>query len=60
MNTREKNAVRDSLNNRLRVATPQAHIRKTLALKADKRRNDAVQERLATDDSYVRIGFCLL
>ena len=60
MNTREKKPIRSFLNNRLRVATPQAHIRKTLALKADKRRNDAVQERLATDNSYVWIGFCLL
>ena len=55
-----KERIWGSLDDRLCVATPQAHIRKVLAPKPRERRDISVEKRLATDNSNIQIGFRLL
>ena len=55
-----KERVWGSLDDRLCVATPQAHIGKVLALEPRERRDNPIKKRIATDNSDIRIGFRLL
>src|SRR6202020_3333586 len=55
-----KERVWGSLDDLLRVAPPQAHIRKALAPEPRERRDKPIKKWLATNDSDTKIGFRLL
>src|ERR1700722_8900830 len=55
-----KERVWGSLDDRLCVATPQAHIRKAPPPEPRERRDKPIKKRLATDNSDIQIGFRLL
>ena len=55
-----KECVRSRLDNGLSVAAPQAHVGELLALDPGKRRDDAVEKRLAADNPNIGIGLRLL
>ncbi len=55
-----KECVRGRLDKGLSVAAPQAHVGELLALDPGKRRDDAVEKRLAADDPNIGVGLGLL